>query len=130
MEFTVKTGRREVIDITGEVRKAVEKLAGGKSGVAFVFTLHTTTAITINEAESGLMEDIIDACFSAVPELNYRHNRIDNNAEAHILASVIGNSVAVPVENGKLKLGTWQSILFLEFDGPRTRKVVVKFLAD
>jgi len=128
--FAVETAKKEARDITFEVREAVKKLAGRRSGVAFVFTFHTTTALTVNEAESGLMKDLIDAFFSTVPKLNYRHNRIDNNAEAHVLASAIGNSVVLPVENGELKLGTWQSVLLLEFDGPRTRKVGVKFVPE
>ncbi len=128
--FTVSTGRREAVDITEKVRECVERLADGKSGVAFVFTFHTTTALTVNEAESGLMEDIIKAYMSMVPKMDYRHNRIDNNAEAHIISSAVGNSVALPVENGHLALGTWQSVLLLEFDGPRTRKIGVKFLSD
>ncbi len=128
--FTVNTERRGAINITENVRNCVEKLAEGRSGVAFVFTFHTTTAITVNEAESGLMEDLIEAGVSVVPKRDYRHNRIDNNAEAHIISSIIGNSVALPVENGNLRLGTWQSVLLLEFDGPRTRKVGVKFLAE
>ena len=128
--FTVSTGRREAVDITEKVRECVERLADGKSGVAFVFTFHTTTALTVNEAESGLMEDIIKAYMSMVPKMDYRHNRIDNNAEAHIISSAVGNSVALPVENGRLALGTWQSVLLLEFDGPRTRKIGVKFLSD
>ncbi len=128
--FTVETARRGARNITPEVKEVVKKLAEGRNGVAFVFTFHTTTALTVNEAESGLMEDLIDAYFSAVPKLNYRHNRIDNNAEAHILASAIGNSVVLPVEGGELKLGTWQSVLLLEFDGPRTRKIGVKFIPE
>jgi len=128
--FTVNTERTGAIDVTGKVRECVRNLAKGRSGVAFVFTFHTTTAITVNEAESGLMDDMIRAGISLVPKMDYRHNRIDNNAEAHIISSLIGNSVALPVEDGELKLGTWQSVLLLEFDGPRTRKVGVKFLAE
>jgi len=128
--FTVNTERTGTIDITGKVRECVRNLAKGRNGVAFVFTFHTTTAITVNEAESGLMDDMIQAGISIVPKMDYRHNRIDNNAEAHIISSLIGNSVALPVEDGELKLGTWQSVLLLEFDGPRTRKVGVKFLAE
>ncbi len=128
MIIELNTGKREVIDITEEVRKAVKKLSEGKSGIAVVFTFHTTTALTVNEAESGLMKDLIDALFSIVPKMNYLHNRIDNNAEAHIIASIVGNSVVLPVSDGELTLGTWQRVLFLELDGPRKRKVYVKFI--
>lgn len=119
----IKTGKREeVIDITERVRQAVT----GKSGLAIVYSLHTTTAITINEAEPGLMEDIISQLSEIIPyNAGYRHDKIDSNADAHIKASIIGNSVIVPVSEGRLVLGTWQRILFIEFDGPRRRRVHV-----
>ena len=119
----IVTGRREeIVDITDRVREVVR----GKSGLAVVYSLHTTTAVTVNEGETGLMEDIISRLSELVPySAGYRHDRIDNNADAHIKASIIGNSVIVPVSNGELLLGTWQRILFIEFDGPRRRRVHV-----
>ncbi len=119
----IVTGRREeIVDITDRVREVVR----GKSGLAVVYSLHTTTAVTVNEGETGLMEDIISRLSELVPySAGYRHDRIDNNADAHIKASIIGNSVIVPVNNGELLLGTWQRILFIEFDGPRRRRVHV-----
>ncbi|ADC65866.1 protein of unknown function UPF0047 [Ferroglobus placidus DSM 10642] len=124
--IVVETKRRsEVVDITDEVRRKVRE-SGVKSGIALVYTPHTTSGIIINEAESGLVEDIVEALDEIVPKISYRHNRIDNNADAHIKASIVGNSVIVPVENSELVLGTWQRILFVEFDGPRKRKVYVK----
>ncbi|MDI9645390.1 MAG: secondary thiamine-phosphate synthase enzyme YjbQ [Archaeoglobales archaeon] len=118
----IETKKRvEVIDITEEV----EKRARGDAMI--VYTPHTTAAIIINEAEDGLMEDIIEILNKLAPENGkYKHNRIDNNADAHLKASLLGNSVIVPVSNGKILLGTWQRILFLEFDGPRRRKVIIK----
>ena len=116
--------RTEVIDITDEVEKILEG-----SGVALIFTPHTTASIILNEAEEGLLEDILDLLEKIAPRnSNYRHNRIDNNADAHLKASILGSSVLVPFENGKLKLGTWQRVLFIEFDGPRSRRVLVKQL--
>jgi len=115
--------RAEIVDITHEVERLLEG-----SGVALVFTPHTTASIILNEAEDGLLLDILESLERIVPKANYRHNRIDDNAEAHIKASLLGCSVLVPFENGKLRLGTWQRILFLEFDGPRVRKVFVKEL--
>ncbi len=119
----IVTGRREeIVDITDRVREVVR----GKSGLAVVYSLHTTTAVTVNEGETGLMEDIISRLSELVPySAGYRHDRIDSNADAHIKASIIGNSVIVPVSNGELLLGTWQRILFIEFDGPRRRRVHV-----
>ena len=127
MLVEVKTGKRvEVLDITDRVRDAVRK-AGNKDGIAVVYTLHTTTAIAINEAEPGLMDDIVSTLSKLIPAgAGYKHDRVDDNADAHIRAVILGNSVVVPVENGELMLGTWQRILFIELDGPRTRRVLVK----
>ncbi|WP_456469564.1 secondary thiamine-phosphate synthase enzyme YjbQ [Archaeoglobus sp.] len=122
--LSIKTSRRvEIVDITGLVERSLEK----DGGLAVIYSPHTTTAIVINEAESGLLEDILDFMERLVPYgKGYRHDRIDSNADAHLKASILGNSVVVPVENGKLMLGTWQRILFIEFDGPRNRRVIVK----
>ncbi len=122
----IRTDKREqIIDITGLVQKNLEK----KDGLAVVYSPHTTTAIIINEAESGLLEDILDFMDRFVPRgAGYKHDRIDSNADAHLKASLLGNSVVVPVENGRLMLGTWQRILFIEFDGPRNRRVYVRVI--
>lgn len=120
----------EVVDITSQVQKAVEE-AKMKSGICLVYTLHTTTGITINEAESGLIQDILNLMRSLVPQgSGYMHDRSDGNAHAHLQAVLLGNSVVVPVENGRLILGTWQRILFLELDGPRRRRIYIKALFD
>lgn len=124
-QIELKTGKREeILDITSEVEKLI-----GESGIALIYTPHTTASVILNEAESGLLQDILSALERIVPyNAQYRHNDIDNNATAHIKASLLGNAVVVPFENGKLQLGTWQRVLFVEFDGPRTRRVVVKEL--
>lgn len=121
----VKTRQRtEIVDITAEVEKVLEG-----EGVALIFTPHTTASIILNEAESRLLEDIVATLEKIVPRNSYyRHNEIDDNADAHIKASLLGNSVILPFKNGKLQLGTWQRVLFVEFDGPRMRKVYVKVL--
>ncbi len=116
--------REEVVDITEEVKRAIT----GKNGILVVYSYHTTTGIVINEAETGLLKDIIEKLSDLVPRnAGYSHDRIDSNAHAHIKASLIGNSAVIPVENGKPALGTWQRVLFLEFDGPRRRRVHVMF---
>lgn len=120
----------EVVDITSQVQKAVLK-AKLESGICLVHTLHTTTGVTINEAEPGLIQDIVNLMRSLAPQnAGYMHDRSDGNAHAHLQAVLLGNSVTVPVENGRLILGTWQRILFLELDGPRRRRVYVKALFD
>lgn len=120
----------EVVDITSQVQRAVEETKL-ESGICLVYTLHTTTGVTINEAESGLIQDIINLMGSLAPQgAGYMHDRSDGNAHAHLQAVLLGNSVVVPVENGRLILGTWQRILFLELDGPRRRRIYVKALFD
>ncbi len=123
----IRTSKRvEVIDITSEVQKEVEK-SGVKNGIAVVYTQHTTTAVIINENESGLKEDIVFVLDRLIPRgAGYMHDMIDNNADAHLRAIFLGNSIVVPITNGKLDLGTWQRIMFVELDGPRTRRVIVK----
>ena len=125
----IKTSKRvEIIDITQDVQKEVER-SGVKDGLAVIYTKHTTTAITINENETGLKEDILNILEKLIPTgSGYLHDRIDNNADSHIRAIFIGNSVVVPIVEGKLDLGTWQRILFIELDGPRVRKVGVKVI--
>ncbi len=125
----INTSRRvEVVDITPDVQKEVEK-SGIKDGLAVVYTPHTTTAIVINENEPGLIEDIVFVLDKLVPRgAGYMHDEIDNNADSHLRAMLLGNSVVIPVTNGKLELGTWQRIMFLELDGPRSRRVIVKVI--
>ena len=114
-----------MVDITAQVAAAVTKL-GVKDGVATVLVPHTTAGITINEnADPSVPADIAASLDRLVPwENEYRHS--EGNSAAHIKASLMGSSVRVPVENGKLQLGTWQGIFFCEFDGPRSRQVWVK----
>ncbi|MFP3233679.1 MAG: secondary thiamine-phosphate synthase enzyme YjbQ [Sulfolobaceae archaeon] len=128
-EFQVKTKSRfESIDITDLVQESIK---GVNEGVAYVIVKHTTCAITINEAERGLMSDYIEWAKKLVPpEGEFRHNIIDNNGHAHVISSIIGNSRVVPITGGTLDLGTWQRIILLEFDGPRTRTVLVKVMGE
>jgi secondary thiamine-phosphate synthase enzyme len=116
----------EIVNITQPVYAAVKrsKIEGGS---LIVFTPHTTTAITVNEDESQLIKDIKHKILQLVPKgEGYHHDGIDGNAHSHILASIIGCSVALPVISGSPALGTWQSILFIELDGPRDRRVIVQ----
>jgi len=114
----------EVVDITQQVQRAVRE-SGVIDGICLVYTLHTTTAVIVNEAESGLLMDIIEKIQEVVPVMGYKHGE---NGPAHIQASILGNSVVVPVDNGMPLLGTWQRILFVELDGPRRRRVGVKVI--
>jgi len=127
-EITVQTrARAEMIDITAAVQKIIRE-EGIESGICLVYTPHTTAAVTINEnADPDVPRDILAALDRAVPLAgNYRH--AEGNSAAHVKSSLVGASEPVIIEGGRLVLGTWQSIFFCEFDGPRTRKVYVKFL--
>lgn len=127
----VETDKRvEIVDITPQLKSALVK-TGMKTGVVHVFSKHSTAGIVINENEKGLVEDFKDALEFLVPQnREYHHNRIDNNADAHIRSFIIGSSETVPVENSALSLGTWQSIFFVELDGPRSRKVTLTFIGE
>ncbi len=126
----VNTGKRiELIDITDRVRKHVAD-SGVKSGICVVSTEHTTTSIIVNENESGLRSDILELLKRFVPaHTGYSHDRIDSNADAHLKAVLIGMSESIPIADGRLVLGTWQSIFLAEFDGPRNRNVEMTILS-
>ncbi len=115
----------QFLDITRDVQSAASDL-GVKSGVLTVFVPHTTAGITINEnADPDVTADLMAALEKAVPwNANYAHS--EGNAAAHVKASLMGSSVQVIVEDGRLQLGTWQAIYFCEFDGPRPRHVWVR----
>jgi len=118
--------RSEMIDITSKVEEELKR-SGLKDGVCFLFVPHTTAGITINEsADPSVATDIQAMLNKLIPwEGSYRH--LEGNSTAHIKSSLIGNSVMLFVESGHLKLGTWQGIFFCEFDGPRSRKLYIKF---
>jgi len=124
--FEVRTSRREeIVDITGEVRAAVRR-AGPKDGLCLVFVPHTTAGVTINEnADPDVKTDLLAALARIVPDgLPYAH--AEGNSPAHVKASLMGSSATVIVEDGELRLGTWQGICLCEFDGPRVRRVFVR----
>ncbi len=123
------TARCEMIDITERVTAAIREM-GIQSGICRLFVPHTTAAVTINEnADPDVPRDILDALDRIVP-LADRYRHAEGNAAAHIKASLFGASQTIFIEEGRLVLGTWQSIFFCEFDGPRTRKILVRPTAD
>ncbi|MBW2065332.1 MAG: YjbQ family protein [Deltaproteobacteria bacterium] len=124
-QIKVKTGSRtEMKDITSAVQRELSNM-GVSDGVCTVYVPHTTAGITINEgADPAVCEDIINKLNEIAPRnAGYRH--LEGNADSHIKASLMGSSVSVPVEKGRLVLGTWQKIFLCEFDGPRSRKVYI-----
>ena len=125
-QFTVSTGKHDqFVDITRQVQACVSA-SGLQSGSVIVFIPHTTCAVTINEnADPDVQRDFIYAINKAIPwEDGYHH--CEGNAAAHLKASLTGFSQTVLVEGGQLVLGTWQGIYLVEYDGPRTRKVLVQ----
>lgn len=130
-ELTVRTSERfEAIDITELVEEAVAE-SGVRDGFCMVHVPHATAAVIANEAEPGLLKDYIDLVKEiGKPGHPWRHNRIDNNAHAHLAAAIIGNARCFPVRGGRLVRGTWQNIILLEMDGPRHRRVVVQVLGE
>lgn len=125
-QFNVRTrSRTEMIDINREVADIVRK-SGVDEGTCTVFVPHTTAGVTINEnADPAVPRDIVAELNKIVPfDDNYRH--AEGNSAAHIKSSMMGSSATALVRNGKMALGTWQSFFFCEFDGPRSRSVVVR----
>ena len=127
--ISVKTRSRvEMVDITSEVQKEVSN-AAIKDGSCVVYVPHTTAAVTINEGADPAVCRDVEAKLSEMVPANAGYRHMEGNADSHIKASLIGSSVLVIVEQGRLVLGTWQKIFFCEFDGPRTRKAYVKILS-
>jgi secondary thiamine-phosphate synthase enzyme len=123
-EIKVSSPAREVlVDVSERIQRAVAEFDPKFTGMVSVFVPHTTAGVTINEgADPAVARDLIDGLARLIPrEAGYRHS--EGNSDAHIKTSLVGCHVAVPVEQGRLRLGTWQSIYLAEFDGPRTRKI-------
>lgn len=124
----VKTpSRTSSVDITKEVEKILSE-SGIKDGIITVFIPHTTCGVMINENwDPTVQKDIHETLSRIIPHRgNYSHT--EGNADAHIKTAIVGSSVSLPIENGNLPWGTWQGIFLVEFDGPRTRKVIVKII--
>jgi secondary thiamine-phosphate synthase enzyme len=121
--FDVSTSERlSVFDITDRVE---EQIPPDATGTVTVFVQHTTAGVTVNEAESRLLSDFEVALAELVPDSGWNHDQIDDNADSHIRSLLVGPGTTIPVVEGELQLGTWQSILFVECDGPRSRTVQV-----
>lgn len=114
-------------DITAEIKEIVSQ-AGIEEGICYIYIPHTTAGVFINEnADPDVKWDVEQTLEKLVPwEDRYKH--IEGNAAAHIKSILVGTSASMPIHKGKLMLGTWQGIFFAEFDGPRTRKVIVKII--
>lgn len=125
--FTVSTNKRnELVDITGKVEKAIAE-SGVSEGSVIVYCPHTTAALTINEnADPDVVHDILLTLSALVPKDRNGYQHSEGNSDAHVKSSILGCSETVLINNGQMRLGTWQGVYFCEFDGPRKRTVLVQ----
>ena len=129
-QFTVKTRKkREVLDITDSVERQLSP-SSAASGVCHLLILHTTAALTTADLDPGTDLDMLDAFEAMVPKLRYRHPHNPAHVPDHILSALIGTSLSLPFEKGKLILGTWQRVVLVELDGPRERELALSISAD
>jgi secondary thiamine-phosphate synthase enzyme len=122
---------REYINITPDVEKILER-SGVKEGIVLVSAMHITAAVYVNDAESGLIQDIDDWLEKLAPfDLNYRHHRTgETNGDSHLKSLLMHHEVIVPVTEAKLDFGPWQQIYYAEFDGQRRKRVIVKVMGE
>ncbi|MDG5820543.1 secondary thiamine-phosphate synthase enzyme YjbQ [Natronococcus sp. A-GB7] len=125
MQLDVQTNERvDIVDVTADVADAIPTEL--EDGLCTAYVPHTTAGVIVNEHEDRLLSDIENALERLVPRgEGYAHDAIDDNADAHLRATLLGESVTVPVVDGELALGTWQAILFVDCDGPRRRRLRV-----
>ncbi len=123
--FRIKTNKKyELIDITEKLNEIVSDV---EEGMCLVYVPHATASVIINENhDPNICKDIINFLKETIPEGKWLHDKVDNNAAAHIKSSILGPSEAIPVKNGKLLLGTWQSVMICDWDGPKQRKILVQ----
>lgn len=119
--------KKEVIDITDKINALIKK-ENFKDGLINLFLMHTTAALTTADLDPGTDLDMLDAFSKLIPKLNYRHPHNPDHVPDHILSSLIGTSLTLPILNNEVLLGTWQRIVLIEFDGPRLRKINIKFI--
>ena len=130
-EIKVETNERnQLIDITSLVEDFAKE-SKINNGLCLIHSLHSTTAIIINENESGLIQDILYEVQKVFPkDEKWLHNRIDDNADSHLASAFIGSSKTFPIKDGKIIRGTWQNIFLLELDGPRIRRIILEALGE
>lgn len=119
------SAKREMVDLTARVADIVRQ-SGVADGLCNVYVPHATAAIVVNENDDpNVCVDVLDALDRLIPDGVWRHDRVDGNAAAHIQATILGPGETLPVHQGRLVLGTWQAVMLVELDGPRSRRVVV-----
>ena len=129
MAFTVETeSRLATVDVTDRIAAAIPD--GLESGLCTAFVEHTTAGLVVQEDEPRLRGDLESLLRDLVPDEGHAHDELDGNADSHLRAALIGPDVTIPIENGEPALGTWQSVLLLEFDGPRPRTISVTTVSE
>lgn len=129
-EINVSSKKRyELVDITDKVEEVIRE-SEVKDGLVLVFVPHSTAAILLTENEIGLKEDWLSFFKKVVSGIDFKHNRIDNNADSHILSGLLGQTKALAVKGGKLVRGTWQQMFLVELDGPKKRRILVKTIEE
>jgi len=118
----INTNRNfEIIDITSKINELIDV----ERGIISIFSRHSTSAIVVNENESGLLNDLEFTLNNLiVDKFTYQHDRIDDNAKSHLKSFLLSSSECLPIKNGRLDLGTWQSVFFIELDGPRHGRTI------
>ena len=119
---------KEIVDLTELLQTAIQK-ANMKDGLCSVFVTHTTAAVTTGEIGEGTEEDFLQIVEEVIPRIQFRHAHDPSHAWSHMAASLLGPSLTIPVAEGELVLGTWQSVMFVELDGPRERHVHVSLMS-
>ena len=126
MELKIYTKKREeIIDLTSKIKDIIKKTKI-KEGLCVIYVPHATAAVTINENyDPAVCEDFLEALKKIAPKGIWKHDKIDENGDAHIKAAIIGPSEVIPIKNSQILLGKWQGIMFCEFDGPRERRIII-----
>ena len=128
-QFTVSTDARlDIVDLTDRIERAIPDDV--EQGLCTIFVQHTTAAVVINEAEPRLLDDIEGFLADLVPDEGHRHDELDGNADSHLRTTLLGPSETIPIRDGDLDTGTWQSVLLVECDGPRSRDVSVTVIGE
>jgi len=118
---------RQAVDVTGEVNRQISEHQVAE-GICLLFVRHTTAALVVGEVGEGTEEDLLEVLSELIPKIRFRHAHDPAHAPSHMISSILGPSLCLPVSHGRLALGTWQSVILIELDGPRERSIQVTFL--
>lgn len=129
-ETVESSQRQQMIDVTQRIEKHIAA-AGVKEGIVLVFVPHTTAGVIVQEnADPATKHDLLKKLETLVPQNESYYEHDEGNSDSHVKTACVGNSVMVPITNGKMALGRWQAIYFIDFDGPRERRMMVKLMQD